>query len=120
MALPPFLRTPVRPLHLQPTPQEEPVTVTMPNTGKRRLDPELTDGLTCWGDGWGAQMRDHAVTEDDNSLVGFRVVGSEPTLVLSLHGVPQSSEVGEPYVLNVDAARQLRDLLNIATARGAL
>lgn len=63
-------------------------------------DPEFFHGLTMWGDEWSAQIR------DDEVILYFA------------HG--DASPGGTEYAIDAEEARRLRDLLNVATARGAL
>lgn len=94
---------------------------------------DLTEGLTVWGDWGGAQMRiEHelcstagcqfAPTSDD----GEPVPHTHPELAAGAlylahrDDAPRSPEDGAPYRLTDREARALRDLLNIATARGFL
>jgi hypothetical protein len=86
------------------------VTVDIPELGKLegtdRLapseDPELFYGLTIW-DGFGSmQVRDTGVA------------------LAVMDNAPRSSEMGRPVLLTNAEARRIRDLLNIATARGFL
>ena len=74
-------------------------------------DPELFHGLTVTQGDPGnirvsAQLRDYA---DGNRLALYIGPGAE-----------RSTEVGEPAILPAEDARALRDLLNVATARGFL
>jgi hypothetical protein len=102
----------------------------------RPLPPELVDGLTTWGDFGGAQMRvenpllypdgvDPVADPDAEPLrtdAGSIALGP-PVGVLYLHikpSHPQSPEDGHPWRFDTDDARRLRDLLNLATARGIL
>lgn len=58
--------------------------------------------LTIWGGGFSAQMRDGT---------------------LAMHhydGAPRSSEIGEPWLLDLKTTVLLRDMLNAATERGFL
>lgn len=89
---------------------------------------ELTAGLTTWGVFAAAQLRLEttlAAADDGTYLVdeaGGLVPGPVLTaLYLSLKDeTPRSTEDGTPFRLPADDARRLRDLLNIATARGIL
>lgn len=91
-----------------------------------RLAPELTDGLTTWagpssdvgGDvPMGAQVRTEHCHLDADTLVA----SDERTfLYLALEDADRATEDGRPFRLDAPAARQLRDLLNVATARGYL
>lgn len=74
----------------------------MPDMIAIDADPELFHGLTIWTDSVSMQMR-----SDDVALH----VRSE---------APRSPETGNPVLLSHDEARKMRDLLNVATARGAL
>lgn len=66
-------------------------------------DPEFFHGLTMWGDFGAAQIRNEG---------------------LALHVGPNAQrstrEEGQPVIVALDEARKLRDLLNLATARGML
>lgn len=94
------------------------------------LPPTLTDGLTVWGSYGGAQIRletplladDHGnLAYDENGApqvagppIGCLYVAFRPDAVRS------DNEDLAPYRLDLTEARALRDLLNIATARGVL
>jgi hypothetical protein len=107
------------------------------------LPDTLTAGLTVWGDYGGAQIRlEPAIALDDNGQMVFNddgtpviVEGIDPRGALYLATKPDAlaghegggvdddgNEVPPTPVwrLDRDAARALRDLLNIATARGTL
>lgn len=65
-------------------------------------DPEFFHGLTVWTSSLSMQIRDMSV---------------------ALHvkeDAMRSSEAGNPVILDRTEARRVRDLLNVATARGAL
>jgi hypothetical protein len=65
-------------------------------------DPEFYFGLTMYGKAVSVQVRDSYIA-------------------LSLHDdAPRSNEVGDPVAIPMEDARRLRDLLNVATARGML
>lgn len=68
-------------------------------------DPEFFHGLTMWGEAASFQIR---------SDQGERLV------VFIREDAPRSSENGHPACLPASDARRLRDLLNVATARGYL
>lgn len=69
-------------------------------------DPEFFHGLTMWGRAAWFQIRD---------------TQGGPTLVVMIRDdAPRSSENGHPAILPVDDLMRLRDLLNVATARGFL
>lgn len=91
------------------------------------LPDSLTAGLTMWNEHFGAQIRveTEILIDDTGQPVftdGLPVLGGRAgALYLAFKpDAPRSTEDGEPYRLDRDAARALRDLLNIATARGAL
>lgn len=65
-------------------------------------DPEFFHGLTLWTTSISMQMRDNGA-----ALV------IRPEAVIS-------SEYGSPAILDKPELRRIRDLLNVATARGAL
>lgn len=86
------------------------------------FDSELIQGLTInvgepGDEHFGAQMRWEFRHLDVETMHA-----SDPTGVLYLApGVGlQTNEHGNPFRIEADAARKLRDLLNIATARGYL
>lgn len=67
-----------------------------------RIDLEMIEGLTVWTSTVSMQVRDHQV---------------------ALHvreDAPRSSEDGHPVLMTVEDAIRMRDLLNVATARGQL
>ncbi len=68
-------------------------------------DPEFFHGLTFWGEKVSAQVREASSAEE--YLTG---------LVVHPLGTPE----GEEVFLPMPDARRLRDLLNVATARGFL
>lgn len=65
-------------------------------------DAEFFHGLTAWGPNASYQVRD--------DCLAFHV----------MENAKRSSEQGQPVLMTLDEARRLRDLLNVATARGAL
>lgn len=74
-------------------------------------DPEFWDGLTMWGLFGSAQVREVSNLDGD----------SQPQLVLYVKpDAERSAEDGHPYVIGAYDMRRVRDLLNIATARGML
>jgi hypothetical protein len=77
----------------------------------RALSPELTEGLTDWAvvdrETVGAQIRSWGANNDT-------------VLVVAIPEPLRTTETSEPFMLDAGAARMLRDLLNIATARGYL
>ena len=87
------------------------------------LPPSLTDGLTIWGEWGGAQMRVEAglctCEQPESPHVDPALEAGALYLAFS-DACYQSTEDGHPYRLTADEARALRDLLNIATARGVL
>lgn len=91
------------------------------------LPAELTDGLTTWGTFGGAQIRvespflrdpDGNPIETDHGPAVGPPIGC--LYIAFRTGAYQSDEDGNPYRLDLVDARALRDLLNIATARGVL
>jgi len=63
---------------------------------------EMMDGLTIWTDSVSVQVRDDEVA-------------------LSVQeSAVRSAEAGAPVLIPADDARKIRDLLNVATARGVL
>jgi hypothetical protein len=85
----------------------------------RGLPPELTEGLTGWSG--------HP-TEEGQVPVGAQIrvesgldTSDETLLYVALEDADRALyEDGRPFRLDAAAARMLRDLLNIATARGYL
>lgn len=99
-------------------PDDEPATPKYPG-----LPASLYDGLTIWGDYGGAQMRVEAglCTCDNPDSPHVDPALEEGALYIAFRpDAYQSTEEGRPYRLTGDEARALRDLLNIATARGVL
>lgn len=94
------------------------------------LPSTLTDGLTVWGPYGGAQIRLEStlLADDAGELLlddagGVQLAPIPPIGCLYLafnDNAPRSTEDGQPYRLGLIEARALRDLLNTATARGAL
>lgn len=88
---------------------------------------DLTEGLTIWGGWGGAQMRiEHDLCPHDPCPTGTDGHHTHDHLA---HGAlylahrddaPRSPEDGQPWQLTAAEARALRDLLNVATARGVL
>ena len=77
-----------------------------------QLNLELISGLTLHGDTVGAQVREYTVE-----------VGSDQTesvLAIDVSRAGLSPEHGAVHMLSADDTRALRDLLNVATARGFL
>lgn len=99
-----------------------------PRTPGHPLEPELVEGLTMWGLFGGAQIRteSHGLLDDDGLDVddddGHPVLTEAVTCLYIHHrdGAPRSSEDLQPWRLDLVETRQLRDLLNLATARGLL
>lgn len=91
------------------------------------LPADLTLGLTTYGEWLSAQLRLETTlaTDDNGDLMydnGELVLGptvSSLYLAIKLEA-PRSDEDGLPWRFGADDARRLRDLLNIATARGVL
>jgi hypothetical protein len=63
---------------------------------------EMMEGLTIWTDSVSVQVRDDEVA-----------LSVQPEAV-------RSTEAGEPVLIPAADARKVRDLLNVATARGFL
>lgn len=87
------------------------------------LSPELTEGLTFWveqseGVGTGGQVRTECLELDPETM---KATNEQTFLYLAPSDLLRTSgEAGHPFRLDADTARMLRDLLNIATARGYL
>lgn len=92
------------------------------------LPPELVEGLTTWGPGFGAQIRveQRLITDHDGNPVidaddNYVLAPPLGCLYIAHHDdAERSTEDGRPWRLDLTGARTLRDLLNIATARGLL
>lgn len=93
------------------------------------LGPLLVEGLTIWGTWGGAQIRTEAeflTPLPDPWIEGESALPETgPPVAILMIGfrddAPRNDrETGAPYRLTADDARQLRDLLNIATARSLL
>lgn len=113
----------------KPTTQPEVVSTAPPTRlDTATLPAELVEGLTIYHDWGGAQIRIQATPADDTLdlgtalAAGRRVELVEYAVLAIAHrdDAPRSPEDGNPWILDTEAARALRDLLNIATARGFL
>lgn len=117
-------KDPACPLHF-PHNAEQPEPSDAEQPGPYAALPDtLTHGLTVWGDYGGAQLRIESdlCTCDQPDL--HLAPDDSAAGVLYIHhrdDAPRSTEEdGAPWRLTGDEARALRDLLNIATARGVL
>lgn len=97
--------------------------------GDWALPATLTEGMTVWGAWGGAQIRLEQRLADGELEQILTGAGDDTPVIPIIEAVlmlavrddcPRSTEDGNPYRLTADEARALRDLLNIATARGAL
>lgn len=68
-------------------------------------DPEFFHGLTFWGEKVSAQVREASSAEEYRNALVIHTLGEDD---------------GHGTVLPMPDARRLRDLLNVATARGFL
>ena len=92
----------------------------MTSTRSVDSDPELFHGLTTWcGEPGNVRVSAQIRGDGGASVPEDLRTGTQLALYIGA-GADISTEDGHPALLPADDARALRDLLNIATARGYL